>query len=79
MGYGSWGRLASGFTFWLTLVHSPIALAMVSELEQTVPRIVALTAIGAGQITAPCRALATVVFRDREARAATARNEKHSY
>ncbi|PYX10374.1 MAG: hypothetical protein DMG88_02700 [Acidobacteria bacterium] len=63
----------------LTLIHLPIALAMVSEPQKTILGIVALVAVRAHQIAAPCRALTVIVFRDREAGAATARNEKHSY
>ena len=62
----------------LATVNLPIPLAMITNFQQPVFGIVALAAIRADQITAPCSALVIVVLRNRERRSAAAWNQKHS-
>lgn len=50
---------------------------MEPHLKQAVLRIVALAASGTGQVAVPGSALAIVVFRDSEGRAAAAWYEEH--
>jgi hypothetical protein len=59
-----------------TLVHLPVALAVIANLQQPILRIVSLAAVGTNQITAPGCAAVIVVFRDRERRPAAAWNQK---
>jgi hypothetical protein len=59
------------------LVHFPIALAVIADLQEPVFRVVPLAAVGTGQIPAPSRTLAVVVFGHREGCATTAGHEVH--
>jgi len=61
-----------------TLIHLPITLAVIANLQQPILRIVPLAAVGANQIAAPGCAEVIVVFSDRESRPATAGDQKHS-
>jgi hypothetical protein len=58
----------------LTFVDTPVTGAMISKLQQSILGVVPLSAIRAGKVTAPLRALAIVVFSDRETGSATARD-----
>lgn len=61
----------------LAVVDFPIAFGMKTHLEEAVPGVVLLAAAGTGEITAPGRAPAIVVFGDGEGGSATAGNEEH--
>ena len=52
---------------------------MIAEAEQTIPGIVALPTVGAGNETADVHAPAIKVVRDSETCATTARDEEHPY
>jgi hypothetical protein len=62
----------------LASVYLPIALAMISNLQQSILGIVALSAVRTDEITAPGCALPVIVFCDGEGCAATAGQHKHS-
>src|ERR1700683_4548163 len=59
------------------LIHFPVALAVVAELQQPVFRIVPLVAAWADQVAAPGCASVVVFFGDGKSGAATAWHEKH--
>ena len=52
---------------------------MIAEAEQTIPGVVALPAVGAGNETADVHALAIKVFGNSKARATTTWNEQHAH
>ena len=60
-------------------IHFPIPFAVVSDLQQSVFRIMPLPASRTHQISTPTRARAIVIFRHRKGRPAAARNEKHPW
>lgn len=62
----------------LALFNFPVSGRLVTQLKQPVLGIMSLAALGALQIAGPPRALAIMIFRHREGRAATARDDVHS-
>jgi hypothetical protein len=61
----------------LTLVYAPIALLLISQLQQPVFGVVTLAATGANEISAPTAPLLVVVFGNGETRSTAAGNQKH--
>lgn len=72
------GWLGSALVLALAVLNSPMAFALISQLQQPVLRVVPLVAGRTLQITAPACAFGIVAFGDREGRATTARYEIHS-
>jgi hypothetical protein len=60
------------------LIYGPESLGVKADLKQSVPGIVALAAIRAGQITTPASALAIVVFGYHESCITAAWNDKQT-
>jgi len=58
-------------------IYFPISFALITDLQQTVLRVVALLAIGTFQIAAPGCSLTIVVFRDREGGSTAAGDDEH--
>ena len=63
----------------LTGVHFPVSFALVAELEQAVPGIMSLSAIGADQKPAPLATLAVEVLGNREAHSTATGNQEDSH
>jgi hypothetical protein len=61
----------------LAIIHLPIACALISDLQQSILRVVTFLTVGTFQITVPSGSLAIVAFRDGESRPATAGDDEH--
>ena len=59
------------------VLHAPIALAMIAELQQSVLGIVALAAVGADQEVTPLRSVTIVLLGNGEAGTAAAWHQEH--
>src|SRR5579862_1762752 len=59
-------------------IHAPKSLAMIAKLQQAIFRVVALSAVGTHQETAPLGSMTIVLLGNSKAGSATARDEKHS-
>jgi hypothetical protein len=62
----------------LTFVYFPVSFAVISQLQQAVPRIMALATFWANQEPAPRAPAAAKTLRDRKTCATTTGNQVHS-